>query len=349
MRKTRLSSANNLVNRFLAPSQSSSHEHLENSASSEDARPIWVHGVARSGTTSMLSIMANSMGRNGVFEPMHQGQTRELNLIDEFIQVQESMRSVPSEDRFDDYFIGQGVLSNFPSFGSELDELPEWKGFCRYLDFLYETFGRNSVFKEIRLFANLSGLHRYHVMRSIDWLFIGIICPPTRPMYAYYRRGWLSHRSLLANPSEIDMSHAYRVATFERLGQFPELTSLPAESLAEKFLVNCLLDQAELRRFVAEDPENRILSSLPEAAAALDWACRCTGESHSWNPSTGGRVPKSTHLVDPYFYRDVIKSINPTLREAMEDVWGPVQVDSMVSKRRFRRYVTSLRHRMLSD
>ena len=297
----------------------------------------------------MLSIMANSMGRNGVFEPMNQDKTRELNLIDEFIQVQESMRSVPSEDRFDDYFIGQGVLSNFLSFGSELDELTEWKGFCRYLDFLYETFGRNSVFKEIRLFANLSGLHRYHMIRSIDWLFIGIICPPTRPMYAYYRRGWLSHRSLLANPSQIDIAHAYRVATFDRLGQFPELTSLPAESLAEKFLVNCLLDQAELCRFVSEDPDNRILSSLSEAPEALDWACRRTGESHSWNAWKGGRAPKSTHLVDPHFYRDVLMGINATLREAMEDVWGPVQVDSMVSRRRFRRYVTSLRHRILSD
>ena len=341
------SKINQILNKFLISSKSAQHEHALGIEPLNGVPPIWIHGFARSGTTSALYRMSSWLGRNGIFEPGHKKYHDKIPGAD-FGDVVKLMKSVPRLEHWDDFFIGDGILSCFDTFGSGLGELKQWKRFCSYLDHLYEFSGRNVVIKEIRLFANLPALARYHQERLIDWLFIGIICSPVVPMNAYYRRGWLSGAQLREYPPQLDQSNAYRLATFKRLNRFPDLTCLPASSPSEKLLLNCLLDHAELRRFVSEDPENRLLSSLDCLVEALDWITDRTREEIVLHPTSDQRVTRTGHGVDRYFYRDVIEPLNQPLRDALEAQWGSIHPDSMASTGRYRRYVTSLRHRLFS-
>ncbi|MAJ47638.1 MAG: hypothetical protein CBC35_10295 [Planctomycetes bacterium TMED75] len=342
-----LSKINNLLNKFLVRSKSANHEHSLGIEPVKNVRPIWLHGFARSGTTSAMYRLSNRLGRNAVFEPGHKQFHDQIPGAD-FDDVVMMMKSVPRPDRWEEYFVGDGILSSFETFGSDLGELNQWKRFCAYIDYLYEFAGHNVVIKEIRLFANLPAIARYHQDRSLDWLFIGIICSPVVPLNSYYRRGWLSGDQLRKYPPEIDQANTYRLDTFRRLNRFPELTELPADSPSEKLLLNCLLDHAELRRFVSEDPENRLLTSLDSLNEAVDWVLDRTQEEVGLQPTPDQRVTRTGHGVDQYFYRDVIEPLNPSLRDALEAQWGSIHPDSMASNGGFRRYLTSLRHRLFS-
>ena len=343
-----LSRINDILNKVLVRSKSADHDHVLVTEPVKGVRPVWLHGFARSGTTSSMYRMSSRLGRNAIFEPGHKELHDAIPGAD-FDDVVNLMKSVPRSEHWDDFFIGDGILSCFDTFGSDLSELNQWKRFCAYLDFLYEFAGHNVVIKEIRLFANLPALARYHQERSLDWLFIGIICSPVVPLNAYYRRGWLSGSQLRKYPPELDQSNAYRLATFRRLNRFPELTSITANSPSEKLLLNCLLDQAELRRFVSEDPENRLLSSLATLTDAVSWVTERTNEEGLLHPGSEQPVARTGHGVDHLFYRDVIEPLHSSLREPLEDLWGPIHPDSMVSGGRFRRYMTSLRHRFFSQ
>lgn len=335
---------NRIANRVLAPSKSARHENSTRVPPLDTGVPIWMHGFARSGTTTCMARAAKALDRNAVFEPGH-ARNLELAFAKPHEDVIWSMRSVPRREDWDDYFVGDGVLSAYETFDEGLEDLPQWARFKAYLDTVYETFGLNSVVKEIRLFANLEALERYHRERGLPWLFVGLLAPPTVPLNAYYRRGWLTGGSLRSFPAELDQGHAYRVRTFERLGRFSELTGLPARSPAEKMLVNCLLDQAELRRFVAEDPEHRLLSGLPQLESAIDWLSARTEGSE--RPSgAGSEVERLGHGVDRHFHRDVIEALDPAVREAFEAAWGPAVIDETAAGNGLKGRVRSLRHRL---
>ena len=343
-----LKTLNHIANKYLAPSKSVDHGNVIEFTPVSTTRPIWMHGFARSGTTSSMYRVARALGRNAIFEPFHPHHTDE-EMISSHLDVIQLTRSVPRPEQMDELIIDGGMLSAFETFGESLDDLHQWQRFVDYLDAIYNRFGCNSVVKEIRLFANLTALDLYHRDRSIDWLFIGLLASPTVSLNSYYRRGWLSGGALRRNRAEMDQSHSYRVETFRRLGRFEDLTEIPVDSPAEKMLLNCLMDQAELQRFVAEDPENRRLTNLAELPDALDWIGEKTGETHSLERTSRQAVSRIGHGVDRYFYRDVIERLSPRIREALEENWGPVRVDSMVSRDRFRRYMRSLRHRAFLD
>lgn len=343
-----LKTVNDIANKYLAPSKSADHGNVIEFTPVSSTQPVWMHGFARSGTTSSMYRAARALRRNAIFEPFHPLHTN-TDLGSSHSETLQLARSAPRPEQMDDLILEEGILSAFETFDESLVDLPQWHRFTDYLDTIYRTYGRNSVVKEIRLFANLTALDLYHRDRSIDWLFIGLLASPTVSLNSYYRRGWLSGGSLRKYHGEMDQSHSYRVTTFRRLGRFEELTEIPADSPAEKMLLNCLMDQAELHRFVAEDPENRRLANLAELPEALDWVVDKTGENHSLERTSKQNVSRIGHGVDRFFYRDVIEQLNPRLREALEENWGPVRIDSMVSRDRFRRYMRSIRHRAFLD
>ena len=309
-----------------------------------DAVPVWMHGSARTGTTTSMNLLALWLGRNRVFEPLHRLRGPDL------ASVHDSMNLFLSSPRPEDeieYVRTDGILAALQTFpGGGLD-IPERKSFEAVIDAIYERYGRNSVIKEIRFFANLPALARYHEERSIPWVFIGIVANPIVPLYTFYRRGELCNRAPL-KLSLVAAEYDYRLQTFELLGLFEELRSLPAPTRSDQYAVICLLDQAYLRRFVAEDPDHRRLCGLPEIPEVLGWVAERTSDKIKGDLSEVS-VTKVGHGVDRWFYEDVIEKLSPPVRAAIEKQWGPISVTEDIGSIRFRKRVVSMRHRAFTD
>ena len=142
-----------------------------------DATPVWVHGSARTGTTTIQRILARFLGRDFFFEPLHrtQGIAAADSSLEPFVRPFLSSPDVIGPDYLPD---GGGSVACIESLASPSDRERTQHAFDSLMDHLYGTYGRKLVYKEIRFFGNLESLARYHEIRQIPWHFVG---SPRRP------------------------------------------------------------------------------------------------------------------------------------------------------------------------
>lgn len=330
---------------FLAPTtKSMPHASSLDHEPVHEATPIWVHGSARTGTTTSMNLIASAFGRNKAFEPLH------LIRDPDFDEVSRSMDlflSSPVHKPDINYVREDGILAALQSFPDEGRNTPEGSAFDSVIDSIYGKYGRNVVVKEIRLFANLPALASYHQERSIPWLFLGIIANPTVPLYSMYRRGGLCNNAPVSQ-APIQSGYEYRVQTFSRLGMFDDLLAIKARTRMDQCALTCMFDQDYLRYFVSQDPEHRHLASLTEIFDEYDWISRNLGEEANAN-GTAGKIPSIGHGVDPWFYREVVEHLATPVREAIEARWGPIKMMQATPNAVFRRQVVSMRHRFFTS
>jgi hypothetical protein len=198
--------------------------------------------------------------------------------------------------------------------------------------------------KEIRLFGNLELVARYHEQRSIPFYFIGILANPVVPLYAYYRRGYLASK-YQSWKNKIDNLYRYRIDFTRLSGRHHELAALPANLPSEKFLVGCLIDNAELRHFISEDPQHRRHGGLQDINGCVDWLSDRTGAPVVASDSARS-VKNIGEGVDRWFYRDIIEKLSPAIRSLLENHWGVIspQADGIQQGNNWKRKAVSLRH-----
>ena len=306
-----------------------------------DATPVWIHGSARTGTTTSMKIMARYLDRDFFFEPLHRaygiqaGDPSLEGLVRPFLS---------SPDQLGPEYLpeGGGSAGCIDSLVLEEDRMRLRGTFESLVDHLYSTYGRGLVFKEIRLFGNLESLARYHEDRGIPWRFLGISASPLLPLYSYYRRGMLCARPPVPVIRSME-PWRYRRETLRCMDLFPELADIDPETPADRFALICLIDQALLERFVSAAPSGRDLVSLAELEGYLHELGKELPGSHSAVREPLDRIRPRTS-IDPLFKADVVDRLHPSIRGIIEEKWGETPVSdrgSITGRQR----IVSLRHR----
>ena len=333
-----------IFDKLVVTSRSSSHRSLVETSKITDGIPIWIHGFGRSGTTTAHQRICRALDYNGIFEPLHPNRDSMIPDQSLFEKAADVFRAVPIADRWDSYVHEKWMVGSLRTFGDGWESLPEHELFERFLDALYETYGFRVVVKEIRLFGNLELISHYHAKRSIPFYFLGIIANPVVPLYAYYRRGYLAtgYQSWKTN---IENLYRYRIDFCRLSGRHGDIARLPAKLPSEKFLIGCLIDNAELLHFIAKDPQHRRHGGLQDIDECVEWFSDRTG-----TPMTGTESERSVRNigegVDRWFYRDIIEKLSPSIRSLLENHWGVIspQADGIQQGSNWKRKAVSLRH-----
>ncbi len=253
------------------PSRSEPHTSRLEHTPNQTAIPIWVFGFPRTGTTTAQTIIAQALSYNASFEPFSQSHAKELG----FTRAHELFLGKPTQETWSKYVAPAGVNAALSTLEGTAEGVEKRSVFEAYLDALYSAFGRNTVFKEIRLFGNLDAIEQFHASRGIPWACVCMNGHPLRSLYTYYRIGALGSREPSDNYPEF--VYRYRIATYSRLGLYGELCGLTVRSISDKLVVACLLDQAHMRTFAAARPSRTIttcLADLPHHLATPRWGSK---------------------------------------------------------------------------
>jgi hypothetical protein len=302
-----------LLGKAGVPSRSEPHSSLLEHIPNQSDTPIWVFGFARTGTTTAQKIIARTLSYNACFEPFAESHAGELG----FARAHQLFLGRPTEETWKTYVSPSGVNAALSTF-TDTDAGDEKRAvFEAYLDALYKKFGRNAVFKEIRLVGNLDAIQAYHTRRGIPWVCVCIEAHPLSPLYTYYRIGFLCSRG----PNAINYPeyvYRYRVATYARLGLYEDIRRVSVSSISDKLVVACLLDQAHMRSFASARPQLCVTTTLGELSGHMETLSeRTTGRRTQVNSIPVRRTPRFAR--DAFFRRAVVEQLSQDVIGALDD------------------------------
>lgn len=322
------------------PSRSEAHASRLQHTPNQTAIPIWVFGFPRTGTTTAQAIIAQALSYNASFEPFSQSHATELG----FTRAHELFLGKPTQETWNEYVTPAGVNAALSTMEGTAEGAEKRSVFEEYLDALYTKFGRNTVFKEIRLFGNLDAIERFHASRGIPWVCVCLNAHPLQSLYAYYRIGGLCSRAP-GKANYPDLVYRYRIATYARLGLHEELRGLTVRSISDKLVVACLLDQAHMRAFAAKTPSMRIatcLADLPKNMATIsEWA-----ETPVARLTSIAIRPSQRFAKDVLFRRAIIRELSPGVRDALLRANHPIPPGLPRARPSLRQMATFLRFRL---
>jgi hypothetical protein len=305
----------------------------------ESAVPVWVFGFPRTGTTTAQTIIAQAFSYNACFEPFSESHAKQQN----FARAHELFLGRPTEESWSRYVTPKGVNSALSTLAGTPEGNEKRLVFENYIDALYAKFGRNTVFKDIRLFGNLDAVDEYHWSRGIPWACVCMNDHPLRPLYTYYRIGALCARGSDGNYPEF--VYRYRIATYARLGLYEELRSLNVCSIADKLVVACLLDQAHMRAFAASRKAHCITTDLSGLSETLPTLSEWTGIPVAHDDTI--KITASKRFAgDVLFERAILRELSPQVREAVSNAGHPIPTRPAVKYPSFRQLATYLRFRL---
>jgi len=321
------------------PSRSEPHASRLQHTPNQTAIPVWVFGFPRTGTTTAQTIIAQALSYNACFEPFSESHARELS----FTRAHELFLGKPTQETWSKYVTPAGVNAALSTMEGTAESAEKRSVFEAYLEALYSKFGRNTVFKEIRLFGNLDAVEQFHASRGIPWACVCINAHPLRPLYTYYRIGALCSRAPSANYPEF--VYRYRIATYARLGLYEELCGVTVRSIWDKLVVACLLDQAHMRAFAAARPSMSMttsLADLPQHMATLsEWTATPVARSTSITIR-----PSQRFAEDVLFGRAILQELSPEVRVALLRANHPIPPSPPQARPSLRQIATFLRFRL---
>lgn len=321
------------------PSRSEPHASRLEHTPNQTAIPIWVFGFPRTGTTTAQTIIAQALSYNACFEPFSESHARELG----FIRAHELFLGKPTQETWSKYVTPAGVNAALSTMVGTAEGEEKLTVFEAYLDALYSKFGRNTVFKEIRLFGNLDAVEQYHASRGIPWVCVCMNDHPLRSLYTYYRIGALCTRGHGGNYPEF--VYRYRIATYAQLGLYEELRDISVRSISDKLVVACLLDQAHMRAFAAARPSKSITTCLAGLSQHLAMLSEWT-ETPIAQQTTITIRPSKRFAQDILFRRAVLQELSPEVRHALLRANHPIPSLPPHKRPSFRQLATFLRFRL---
>ncbi|MBE82188.1 MAG: hypothetical protein CME21_06430 [Gemmatimonadetes bacterium] len=296
-------------------SRSAEYESITRFPQDPSARPIFLLGFARTGTTTTQRVLSDCFSYNASFEPI--GFNHAQYEPEAFSSISARFRGQPDAESLSMYSHGGGTFFALHTLGdSELrDESVSQLG--AYLDHLFQTYGRNVITKEVRLSGNAPTLAKVCRDLSSEPVFVLSISDPLVPAYTFYRAGGLIDGK---DTMGVDDQYAYRRRTLESIDKEHSMVRLPCRNRLEKLIVSILIEQAFLRDFAMQNKDISFLLDFEHLGEAIQEISRKFGLPVAGEPSVFPRNLKR-YRQDAFFLR-MVKDLHPDLMAILAEQYG---------------------------
>jgi hypothetical protein len=302
-----------LLGLFTHRSRSAPHQSISKYPRQDQARPIFLFGFARSGTTTTQRVLSDVLGYNASFEPI--GFNHSNWDPQQFSKIHLFLKGSPDIATLPIYGIGGGALSAIHTISNagirnEIHAL--LKG---YIQHTISFYGHNVIIKELRLIANTPTIHKIASELDLNPIFLFEVCDIFSVLHTFYRLGGMVEKN---DRMGVDELFAYRKLTYGSIGMFEEILGLDCPTRIDRLAVACLLDYEYMHHYAGKHPQDCFILDFEVFPENIQEIVDKFDLDQRLQPEIRLRGRKR-YLQDRWFMKQLGEELNPDIFKILTD------------------------------